>query len=128
MARVTVEDCVAVVPNRFNLVLLAARRARELASGASMTVDKDNDKDPVVALREIAEQSISLEGLKESIIRSMQRRTFQDGSDSELESEFLRAISESLNLEELEDDEEDILEAHVLESDAEKKLPVIEEV
>ncbi len=128
MARVTVEDCVEVVPNRFNLVLLAARRARELSAGASMTVDKNNDKNPVVALREIAEQSISLASLEESIVRSMQRATFRDGSDSELESEFLDAISGSLSIDDLEDDddESDILESQMVEEDAESFLQVIE--
>ena len=130
MARVTVEDCIEVIRNRFELVLLAARRARELSAGASMTVDKDNDKNPVVALREIAEETISLDSLRESIIRSMQRATFRDGSDSELESEFLDAISGSLGIDDLEDDDEDeieILEAQMIEEDAESFLQVIEE-
>lgn len=130
MARVTVEDCIEVIHNRFELVLLAARRARELSAGASMTVDKDNDKNPVVALREIAEETISLDSLRESIIRSMQRATFRDGSDSELESEFLDAISGSLGIDDLEDDDEDdmeILEAQMIEEDAESFLQVIEE-
>ena len=60
MARVTVEDCVDKVPNRFDLVLLAAQRAREISGGAEMTIDRDRDKNPVVALREIAEQTISI--------------------------------------------------------------------
>lgn len=128
MARVTVEDCVEVVPNRFDLVLLAARRARELSAGASMTVDKDNDKNPVVALREIAEETISLESLEENIIRSMQRATFRDGSDSDLESEFLDAISGSLGLDDMDDDGDmDILESQMVEEDAESSLQVVEE-
>ena len=130
MARVTVEDCIEVIHNRFELVLLAARRARELSAGASMTVDKDNDKNPVVALREIAEETISLDSLRESIIRSMQRATFRDGSDSELESEFLDAISGSLGIDDLEDDDEEdmeILETQMIEEDAESFLQVIEE-
>jgi len=64
MARVTVEDCVDKVPNRFELVLLAARRARNIHSGASLTVERDNDKNPVVALREIADETIDLDVLK----------------------------------------------------------------
>lgn len=130
MARVTVEDCIEVIRNRFELVLLAARRARELSAGASMTVDKDNDKNPVVALREIAEETISLDSLRESIIRSMQRATFRDGSDSELESEFLDAISGSLGIDDLEDDDDDeteILESQMIEEDAESFLQVVEE-
>ncbi len=72
MARVTVEDCVDKVPNRFDLVLLAAHRAREIASGAPITVDRDNDKNPVVALREIAEETQSSGELQERLIESYQ--------------------------------------------------------
>ena len=73
MARVTVEDCVLKVPNRFDLVMLAAQRSREIASGAQLTVDRDRDKNPVVALREIAEETTDLGGLGESLIQSMQK-------------------------------------------------------
>ncbi len=72
MARVTVEDCVDKVPNRFELVMLAAHRAREIAAGGSLTVDRDNDKNPVVALREIAEETQSTEDLRERLIESNQ--------------------------------------------------------
>lgn len=72
MARVTVEDCVDKVPNRFELVMLAAHRAREIASGSSLTIDRDNDKNPVVALREIAEETQSAESLRERMIESHQ--------------------------------------------------------
>ncbi|WP_149140138.1 DNA-directed RNA polymerase subunit omega [Gemmobacter caeruleus] len=72
MARVTVEDCVDKVPNRFELVMLAAHRAREIASGSALTVDRDNDKNPVVALREIAEESQSTDVLRERMIESYQ--------------------------------------------------------
>ncbi|MBS0126373.1 DNA-directed RNA polymerase subunit omega [Thetidibacter halocola] len=72
MARVTVEDCVDKVPNRFELVMLAAHRAREISSGAAITVDRDNDKNPVVALREIAEESQSADELRERLIESNQ--------------------------------------------------------
>jgi len=73
MARVTVEDCVDKIPNRFDLVMLAAHRARELSSGALPTVDRDNDKNPVVSLREIAEETLSAGGLRESAIEANQR-------------------------------------------------------
>jgi len=73
MARVTVEDCVDKVPNRFDLVLLAAQRAREISGGAELTIDRDRDKNPVVALREIAEETVRPKILKESLITSMQR-------------------------------------------------------
>lgn len=72
MARVTVEDCVDKVPNRFDLVMLASHRAREIASGSTITVDRDNDKNPVVALREIADETQSAAELKERMIESHQ--------------------------------------------------------
>ena len=73
MARVTVEDCVEKLPNRFELVMVAAQRARKIGSGAALTLDRDNDKNPVVALREIAEETVNIEELKEEIIRGKQR-------------------------------------------------------
>jgi len=73
VARVTVEDCVEKVPNRFDLVLLAGQRARQISGGAELTVDRDRDKNPVVALREIAEETVSVADLKESAISGMQR-------------------------------------------------------
>lgn len=73
MARVTIEDCVDKVPNRFELVLLAAQRARAIYSGAPITVDRDNDKNPVVSLREIAEQGVLPAELREDVITSLQR-------------------------------------------------------
>ncbi|MGE0257846.1 MAG: DNA-directed RNA polymerase subunit omega [Alphaproteobacteria bacterium] len=73
MARVTVEDCVIKVPNRFDLVLLAAQRAREIASGAPLTVDRDDDKNPVIALREIADETVALDHLRDSLVRGMQK-------------------------------------------------------
>ncbi len=72
MARVTVEDCVDKVPNRFDLVMLAAHRAREITAGSSATVDRDNDKNPVVALREIADETQSVDDLRERMIESTQ--------------------------------------------------------
>lgn len=72
MARVTVEDCVDKVPNRFELVMLAAHRARELSAGAELTIDRDNDKNPVCALREIADETLAAEQLRESYIESNQ--------------------------------------------------------
>lgn len=73
MARVTVEDCIEKLPNRFELVMVAAQRARKIGSGAALTVERDNDKNPVVALREIAETTVDVEELKEEIIRGKQR-------------------------------------------------------
>ena len=83
MARVTVEDCVDKVPNRFELVMLAAHRAREIASGAGLTVDRDNDKNPVVALREIADEKLKPEDLKEDLIHSLQKHVEVDEPEAE---------------------------------------------
>ncbi|MBU3077229.1 DNA-directed RNA polymerase subunit omega [Sphingomonas quercus] len=73
MARVTVEDCVDKVPNRFDLVLLAAHRARQISGGAELTIDRDRDKNPVVALREIAEEMVVPVELREAVVNSLQR-------------------------------------------------------
>ena len=73
MARVTVEDCIEKVPNRFSLVLLSAHRARGISAGAAIMVDRDNDKNPVVALREIADQTVDLEALEQDIVKSLLR-------------------------------------------------------
>jgi DNA-directed RNA polymerase subunit omega len=75
---VTVEDCVIKVPNRFDLVLLAAQRAREIASGAPLTVERDDDKNPVIALREVAEETIALDHLRDSLVRGMQKHVEMD--------------------------------------------------
>jgi DNA-directed RNA polymerase subunit omega len=73
MARVTVEDCILKVPNRFELVLVASQRAREIGSGAPLIVDRDNDKNPVVSLREIADTDLSLDGLREALVKNHQK-------------------------------------------------------
>lgn len=78
MARITVEDCVLKIPNRFDLVLVAAQRARDVSAGAALTVDRDNDKNPVVALREIAEETMNLDALRQSLVQSLQRHVEQD--------------------------------------------------
>ncbi len=111
MARVTVEDCVDKVPNRFELVMLAAHRARSLASGVPLTVDRDNDKNPVVALREIAEETMTADQLRDSAIESFQRQIEVDepeedvmtllvGNDAPMEDDMseerlLRALMEA---------------------------------
>ena len=83
MARVTVEDCVLKVPNRFELVALAAQRSRGISAGAPLTLERDNDKNPVVALREIADETIDLEELKASVIRGMQKHIEIDEPEDE---------------------------------------------
>ena len=78
MARVTVEDCVDKVSNRFDLILFSAQRARQISGGADLTIDRDRDKNPVVALREIAEETIQLDHLKDSVVRGMQKHIEMD--------------------------------------------------
>ena len=91
MARVTVEDCVEKVPNRFELVMLAAQRSRDISAGAEITVDRDNDKNPVVALREIAEETIDHEKLTDSLIRSLQKVPEIDEPEEEEPMEMMAA-------------------------------------
>ena len=91
MARVTVEDCVDKVPNRFDLILFAAQRARQISSGADLTIDRDRDKNPVVALREIAETTVKPNELEESIVNSLQRVRI----DEEDETEELSSLSDA---------------------------------
>jgi DNA-directed RNA polymerase subunit omega len=91
MARVTVEDCVDKVPNRFDLILFAAQRARQISSGADLTIDRDRDKNPVVALREIAETTVRPSELEESIVNSLQRVRV----DEEDETEELSSLSDA---------------------------------
>ena len=83
MARVTVEDCVLKVPNRFKLVVLAAQRSRTISAGAPLSVDRDNDKNPVVALREIADETIGIEELEDSVVRGMQKHVEIDEPEEE---------------------------------------------
>ena len=84
MARVTVEDCVQRIPNRFELVLLAAQRARNISRGEEITVDRDNDKNPVVALREIADETITLEKLNADLLKSLSRAPEPEPADEEV--------------------------------------------
>ncbi len=94
MARVTVEDCIEKIPNRFDLVLAAAQRARHISTGNPLTIDRDNDKNPVVALREIAEETIDPDKIRDDIVNGLQKLT---------------------NNEFVEDEEDDILEDNTLE-------------
>jgi DNA-directed RNA polymerase subunit omega len=84
MARVTVEDCVQKVPNRFELVLYAAQRARNLSRGEELTIDRDNDKNPVVALREIADETVELPKLEQDLVRSLSRAPEPEPADEEV--------------------------------------------
>ncbi|MCA1749046.1 MAG: DNA-directed RNA polymerase subunit omega [Sphingomonadales bacterium] len=91
MARVTVEDCVDKVPNRFDLVLLAAQRAREISGGGELTIDRDRDKNPVVALREIAEQTVKPKHLEEALVSGLQKVQVDD----EEEADAVGSLSQS---------------------------------
>ena len=81
MARVTVEDCVDKVTNRFDLVLFAAQRAREISGGAELTIDRDRDKNPVVALREIADETVKPDDLQEALVQSLQKLQIDDDDE-----------------------------------------------
>ncbi len=99
MARVTVEDCIVQVPNRFDLVMLASQRARDITAGAPLMIDRDRDKNPVVALREIAETRVNLEVLRESIITGLQKhadvdRPEEGGELLELEQELAATLAQ----------------------------------
>ena len=99
MARVTVEDCINKVPNRFDLVIAAAQRSREISNGIPIEVDRDNDKNPVVSLREIASEAVDAESLQERFIRSMQKNLIKEETiteeDSSLEDEFAAYLNDS---------------------------------
>jgi DNA-directed RNA polymerase subunit omega len=94
MARVTVEDCVVKIPNRFELVMMAAQRAREIASGGQITIERDNDKNPVVALREIADDTVSIPGLRNSLIKGHQRAVEVDVPEEDGEAGWVTAAEE----------------------------------
>ncbi len=86
MARVTVEDCIVKIPNRFDLVMMAAQRARDISSGAELTVDRDNDRNPVVALREIAEETVDIASLEENVIKGLQKHVeFDEPEEDEMD-------------------------------------------
>ncbi len=102
MARVTVEDCIEKVPNRFNLVLLAAHRARAISSGSPVLVDRDNDKNPVVSLREIADDMVDADELRESLITTLQRVDERSEAEEEAETLALLADPSHMQMSELE--------------------------
>jgi DNA-directed RNA polymerase subunit omega len=110
MARVTVEDCIRKVPNRFDLVLLAAHRARMIREGSPLTIDRDNDKDPVVSLREVAESSVDLKVVKEALISNLQE--VRPGEENEREADRLALESAPAA------SEDDVLRAYQAEIEA----------
>jgi DNA-directed RNA polymerase subunit omega len=93
MARVTVEDCVERIPNRFELVMLAAKRSREISSGSVLTVERDDDKNPVCALREIADETVPLDELREELVRGLQKHIEVDEPEEDDEIEMMTAAS-----------------------------------
>ena len=105
MARVTVEDCVERIPNRFELVLLAAQRARNLARGEELTVDRDDDKNPVVALREIAEETVTVEKLRFDLYKSLSRAPEPEPADEEV-LDLIPTEANIFGLQEISNDEE----------------------
>ena len=106
MARVTVEDCIDKVDNRFELVLLASHRARLISQGAAITIDRDNDKNPVVALREIADETLSPDDLKEDLIHSLQKHVEVDEPEPDPASLVADAATGTTAIEEDEDQPE----------------------
>lgn len=99
MARVTVEDCIDKIPNRYELLMVAAQRAKDLSAGAPMTVEKDNDKNPVIALREIAENTVNIEELQRSLVMGLQKYVEVEEPEEE-ELEILAAEKELSDLDE----------------------------
>ena len=127
MARVTVEDCIVQIPNRFELVMLSAHRARALASGAELKLERDRDKNPVVALREIAEQKLDLDGLHESLVKGLQKRIEPYQPEEEvvelMAGEQQNWIGAADEAEDAEDEAEDL---EGVEGDDEEKVDVVE--
>ena len=99
MARVTVEDCIKKIPNRFDLVVAAAQRSREISNGVAIEIERDNDKNPVVSLREIASEAVDADSLQERFIRSMQKNLIKEDvnleNDPSLEEEFAAYLNEN---------------------------------
>lgn len=95
MARVTVEDCVLKIPNRFDLVMKASQRARDISSGAELTIERDDDKNPVIALREIADETVNLDDLEESLIKNLQKFVAADEPEEDM-MDFDQPTSEAM--------------------------------
>ena len=133
MARITVEDCIDKFPSRFELVLVASQRSRELHSGETPTVDKDNDKNTVISLREIADTSIPIEKMKENLIEGFQKVTINDEEDENLEIKSLENENNEQNEEPISDfnsqTEEEIKKLTLAEDkDLEKKFEINEDL
>lgn len=117
MARVTVEDCIEKIPNRFRLVLLAAHRARNISAGSALTIDRDNDKNPVVALREIADETLDMDTLKDSLVSGLQRVLPSEDEDGETTDSAAAATPEA---------EQEALPAPAIELDESEMLKALQ--
>lgn len=106
MARVTVEDCVIKIPNRFELVMLAAQRARDISAGGKLTIERDNDKNPVVALREIADETVPLDGLRNELVQGLQKHVEVDEPEEDEMEAFATDHDIALDLGQVAMDEE----------------------
>ncbi len=124
MARVTVEDCVMKVPNRFDLVMLASQRARDLAAGAAMTLDRDNDKNPVVALREIAEDKVDLNHLSNLIVKGLQKVPDVDEPEDEPEGDVAEIMAAATSIVSASVEDEDV---SVIDGDEDVAADMIED-
>ena len=132
MARVTVEDCVERIPNRFELVMLAAQRSRDIAAGSQLTIERDDDKNPVVALREIADKTVDFDGLRNQLVKGLQKVAESDEPEEEIvdflagEQELARdqVVAEAAAEEGLEEEDEDggDLDADAVAVDADESL------
>ena len=132
MARITVEDCIDKFPSRFELVLVASQRSRELHSGETPTINKDNDKNTVIALREIADSTIPIEKMKENLIEGFQKITINDEEDENIEIKSLEKENNEQNEELISDvnsqTEEEIKKLSLAEDkDLEKKFEINED-
>jgi len=115
MARVTVEDCIIKIPNRFDLVMVAAQRARDISSGAALTIERDNDKNPVVALREIADTTIDLDALTNAVVQGLRKHVeteepAEEGSFGTGDTDILSDLSQTPDEAVAEDEEDDDIE------------------
>lgn len=122
MARVTIEDCTLKIPSRFELVVLAAQRAKEIAAGAKPSIDRDNDKNPVIALREIACENLTREGLKESFIKKLMKKQVSSDQDIPEDITFSEEIVNEMKQLENDTSEDDLEDMYHDEEDTTDKV------
>lgn len=122
MARVTIEDCTLKIPSRFELVVLAAQRAKEIAAGAKPSIDRNNDKNPVIALREIACENLTLEWLRESLIKKLMRKQLSSDQDIPEDITFSEEIVNEMKQLESNTSEDDLESMYYDEEDTSNKI------